>query len=101
MQIRTSAMNSFVHPFRKAKFWGVPLCFFDKLGRVAGEHALRKTGLVLTFSKEHGVSKQLQLVKLAGFPVHQKKKYRRSVIVTVIYYRRNLQKCLSYRTENR
>jgi hypothetical protein len=31
------AMYSFVHPFREAKFCGVPSCVFDKLGCAAGE----------------------------------------------------------------
>jgi hypothetical protein len=39
------AMCSFVHPFREAKFCGVPSCVFDKLGCAAGEEKLLNTGL--------------------------------------------------------
>jgi hypothetical protein len=36
-------MHSFVSPFRKAKFCGVPSRVFDKLGCAAGEKRLRNT----------------------------------------------------------
>jgi hypothetical protein len=38
-------MYSFVPPFRKAKFCGVPSRVFDKLGCAAGEKSLRNTGI--------------------------------------------------------
>jgi hypothetical protein len=39
------AMYSFVPPFRKAKFCGVPSCVFEKLGCAAGEESFRNTVL--------------------------------------------------------
>jgi hypothetical protein len=39
------AVYSFVPPFRKAKFCGVPSCDFDKSGCAAGEKTLRNTDL--------------------------------------------------------
>jgi hypothetical protein len=39
------AMYSFVPPFRKATFCGVPLCVIDKLGCAASEKRLRNTAL--------------------------------------------------------
>jgi hypothetical protein len=39
------AMYSFVSPFREAKFCGVPLCVFDKLGCAAGEKKVANTGI--------------------------------------------------------
>jgi hypothetical protein len=38
-------MYNFVHPFREAKFCGVPSCVFDKLGCAAGDKSLPNTGL--------------------------------------------------------
>lgn len=35
----------FLPPVREAKFYGVPLCVFDKLGCAASEKCLRNTGL--------------------------------------------------------
>jgi hypothetical protein len=50
------AIYSFVPPFRKVKFCGVPSCVFDKLGCAAGEKSLWNTYLeneqsVITESK--------------------------------------------------
>jgi hypothetical protein len=39
------AMNSFVLPFREAKFCGVESCVFDKSGCAAGRKSLRNTVL--------------------------------------------------------
>jgi hypothetical protein len=43
------AMYSFVPSFREAKFCGVPLCVFDKIGCAAGEESLRNTSLMYEY----------------------------------------------------
>jgi hypothetical protein len=49
------AMYSFVPPFRKAKFCGVPSCVFDKLGCAAGEKRLRNTAIELFTTERKAV----------------------------------------------